>query len=165
MYTLQTYRFLYPHSTEGGMGVYWIHPDVCSSICPFVRLSVCRPGFGILKKKLLAQFIWYLAFTLMGRVSWPLYIFVFIASLSSLWWPNIWPQMGFPELFEKTIGSIHFMPGVYPYGVSFFTPIRFRVPSLIFGPLVTKYLAENGVSGTFWKNYRLNSFHTLHLPL
>ena len=50
--------------------------------------------------------------------------------------------MGFPELFEKTIGSIHFIPGIYPYGVSLLTPIHFRVPSLIFGPLVAKYLAE-----------------------
>ena len=66
------------------------------------------------------------------------------------------PKMGFPELFEKTIGSIHFIPGIYPYGVSLLTPIHFRVPSLIFGqiifgPLVAKYLAENGVSELFEK--------------
>ena len=30
--------------------------------------------------------------------------------------------MGFPELFENTIGSIHFIPGIYPYGVSLLTP-------------------------------------------
>ena len=84
-------------------------------------------------------------------VSWPFYIFVFLASFSALWWPNIWLKMGFPELFEKTIGSIHFIPGIYPYGVSLLTPIHFHVPSLIFGPLVAKCLAENGVSGTFWK--------------
>ena len=57
----------------------------------------------------------------MGWVSWPLYIFVFLASFSALWWPNIWPKMGFPELFEKTIGSIHFISGIYPYGVSLLT--------------------------------------------
>ena len=96
-------------STEGGMGVYWIHPGVCL----FVRLKTTR----------------------------------------------------FPELFEKTIGSIHFIPVIYPYGVSLLTPIHFRVPSLIFGPLVAKYLAENGVSGTFWKNYWPNSLHSWHLPL
>ena len=71
--------------------------------------------------------------------------------------------------WKITIGSIHFIPGIYPYGVSLLTPIHFRVPTLIFGPLVAKYLAkylaENGVSGTFWKNYWLNSFHTWHLPL
>ena len=66
---------------------------------------------------------------------------------------------------DKIIDSIHFIPGIYPYGVSPLTPIHFRVPSLIFSPLVAKYLAENGVSGTFWKNYWLNLFHTWHLPL
>ena len=49
---------------------------------------------------------------------------------------------------KKTIGSIHFIPGIYPYGVSLLTPIYFRVPSLIFGPLVAKYLAENGIPGS-----------------
>ena len=168
-------------------------------------------GFWNFLKKLLAQFISYLAFTLIGWVSWPIYIFMFLASFSALWWPNIWPKMGFPEifekkhwpnsfhtwhlplwgesldpyifscslpyfrpsggqifgrkwgfmeLFEKTIGSIHFIPGIYPYGVSLFTRIHFGVPSLIFGPLVAKYLAESGVSGTFRKNCWLSSFHT-----
>ena len=28
--------YVIPHSTEGGMEAYWIHPDVC----PSVRLSV-----------------------------------------------------------------------------------------------------------------------------
>ena len=100
----------------------------------------------------------------MGRVAWPLYIFVFLASFLALWWPNIWPKMGFPELFEKTVGSVHFIPGIYPYGVIFLTPIHFRVPSLIFGPLVAKYLAENGISGTFWKNYWLNSVFSWRIP-
>ena len=100
---------LYPRTTEGGMGVYWIHPDVCLS----VRLKTTR----------------------------------------------------FPELFKKTIGSIHFIPVIYHYGVSLLTPIHFRVPSLIFGPLVAKYLAENGVSRTFWTNYWPNSLHSWHLPL
>ena len=109
-------------------------------------------------KKLLAQLISYLAFTLMGWVSWPLYIFVLLASILALWWPNIWPKMRFLELFEKTIGPIHLIPGIYLYGVSLLTPIHFHVPSLIFGPLVAKYLAENGVSGTFWKNCWLNKF-------
>ena len=115
-------------------------------------------------KKLLVQFISYLVFTLVGWVSWTLFIFVFLASFLALWWPNIWLKMGFPELFEKTIGSIHFIPGIYSYGVSLLTPMYFRVPSLIFSPLVAKYLAENGVSGTFWKNYWLISFHVWHLP-
>ena len=61
-------------------------------------------------------------------------------------------------IFLKTIGSIYFIPGIYPYGVSLLTPIHFRVPSLIFGPLVAKYLAENVVSRIFFKNW----FHSLH---
>ena len=77
------------------MGVYWIHSDVCQSICP----SVCRQGFRNFLKKLLAQFISYLAFI--------------------------------------------------PYGVIPLIPIHFPVPSLIFGPLVAKYLAESGVFGIF----------------
>ena len=120
-------------------------------VCSYWETSVCRKGFRNVLKKLLAQFISYLAFTLIGWVSWPLYIFVFLASFSAIWWPNIWPKMGCPELFEKTIGSIHFIPGIYPYRVSFLTPIHFCVPCLIFRPLMAKYLAENGVSGIFWK--------------
>ena len=105
---------LYPRSTEGGMGVYWIHPDVCPYICP----SIC---------------------------------------------PSVPPSVDkVSRTFWKTIGSIHFITGIYPYGVILLTPIHFRVPSLIFGPLVAKYLAENGVSGTFLKNYWPNSFHTWH---
>ena len=68
-------------------------------------------------------------------------------------------------LKKKTIGSVHFIPGIYPFGVSFLTPIHFRVPSPIFGPLVAKYLAKNGGSGTFLKNYWRNLFHTWHLSL
>ena len=69
-------------------------------------------------------------------------IFVFPDSFSALWWPIIWPKMGYPELFEKkkTIISIHFIPGIYPYWMIPLTTIHFRVPSLIFGPLVAKYL-------------------------
>ena len=73
------------------------------SVRPSVRPSVCRKFSGTFWKKLLAQFISYLAFTLLGLfwVSWPLFIFVFLASFLALWWPNIWPKMGFPEHFEK----------------------------------------------------------------
>ena len=67
--------------------------------------------------------------------------------------PSVRPSVcrqGFRNfLKKKTIGSVHFIPGIYPYRVSLLTPIHFRLPSLIFGPLVAKYLAENGVSGTF----------------
>ena len=123
----------------------------CLSVHVSVHPSVCRQGFRNFLKKVLAQFISYLAFIPLWGESWPLYIFIYLGSLSALWWPNIWPKKGFPELFEKTNDSIHFIPGIYPNGVSFLTPIHFRVPSLIFVPLVAKNLAENGVSRIFWK--------------
>ena len=88
----------------------------------------------------------------MGWVSWPLFILVFLALFFALWWPNIWPKMGFPEFFEKPIGSIHFIPSIYPYGVSFLTPMHFCVPSPIFGPLVAKYLAPKWGFWDFLKN-------------
>ena len=69
---------------------------------------------GTFWKKQMAQFISYMAFTLMGWVSWPLYIFVLLASFSALWWSNILPKMEFPELLKKTSGSIHFIPGILP---------------------------------------------------
>ena len=125
-----------------------VRPSVCPSVRPSVRPSVDKVSVTFWKK-LLTQLIPYLAFTLMGWVSWPLFIFVFLASFLALWWPNIWPKMGFPELFENTICSIHFIPGIYTYGVRLLTPIHFRVPSLIFGPLVAKYWAENRVSDFF----------------
>ena len=53
--------------------------------------------------------------------------------------------MVFPELFEKAICSIRFIPDIYVYGLSLLTPIHLRVPGLISCPLVVKYLAENGV--------------------
>ena len=87
----------------------------------------------------------------MGWVSWPLYIFVFLASFSALWWPNIWPKMEFPEIKKKTIGSIHFIPGFYPYGMSPLTPIHFRVPSLIFGPLVAKWCLNSSGTKFSWR--------------
>ena len=70
----------------------------------------------------------------------PLFIFVFLASFLALWWPNIWPKIGFPELLKKGIGSIHFIPGIYRYGVSLLMAIHFHVPSLIFDTLSTMTL-------------------------
>ena len=71
------------------MEVYWIHPDAC----PFA----CRQGFWIKKqaKKISAQFISCLAFTLMVRVSLPLFIFVLLVSVLALGKQNIWQKWGF----------------------------------------------------------------------
>ena len=59
--------------------------------------------------------------------------------------------------FDKTIGSIHFIPGIYPCGVSILTYIHFCVPSANFGLMLAKNLAENGVSRTFRKT--IGSIH------
>ena len=147
------------------MGVYWIHPDLCPSVC----LSVCRQGFrNFLKNCWYNSFhtwhlpLWgesldpysfyigciewlidwcqYLAFTLMGWVSWRQYIFMFLASYPAFWWPNIWPKWGFGNFLKKN----YWLNSFYTrnlYGVTLFTPIHFRVPSLILGTLVAKYLA------------------------
>ena len=132
------------------MGVYWIHPDVCP--------SVCRQGFRNFLKKQLAQFISYMEFTLMEWVSWHLFIFVFLASFLASRGQISGRKWGFRHFLKKTISPIHFIPVIYPYGVSLLTPIHFRVSSLIFGPLVANYLAENGVSGTLW-NKTIDSIH------
>ena len=53
-----------------------------------------------------------------------------------LWVCSYWKtsvcRQGFRNFLKKIIGPIHFIPGIYPYGVSLLTPIHFRVPSLIF---------------------------------
>ena len=123
---------LYPRSTESGF--------TPMSVRPSVRPSVCRQGFRNFLKKLLAQFISYLAFTLMGWVSWPLDIFVFLASFSALWWPNIWPKMRFPELFEKNYWLYSFHTwhlSLWGEPLDPYTSWH-GVPSLISGPLVAK---------------------------
>ena len=113
------------------------------SVHPSVRPSVDKVSRTFWKNNWLNSF--------RAWISWSLFMFVFLASFLALWWLNIWPKMGFPDFFEKTIGPIHFIPGIYPYGVSLLTPIHFHAPGLILGPVVDKYLAENGVSRTFWK--------------
>ena len=90
---------------------------------------------------------------------------MFGPSFLALWWPKIDRKSGFPQLFAKTVGSIHFIPGIYTYGVSLWTPIDFRVRALIFGPLVAKNWPKIGVSATFRENCRLDSFHTWDLYL
>ena len=106
--------FLYPRSTEGGMGVYWIHPDVCPSICPSVPPSVDKVS-GTFWKKTIGSIHFIPSIYPYGMSLLTLYIFVFLASFLALWWPNIWPKMGFPKLFEKTIGSIQCFPEEFPY--------------------------------------------------
>ena len=100
--------------------------------------NVSRPFW----KKILTHFISYLEFTLMGRVSWPPFIFVFLAPIFAVWWPNIWPKVGLPILFKNKNCSNIVIPGIYPYAVRPLAPIHFHVPSINFGLLMAKYLAE-----------------------
>ena len=125
-------------------------------------LSVCRQGLRNLKKKKKTQKnYWFNSFHTWNVPLWggslDPYSF-YPGSVSSinlaLWWPTTWPRTGFLELFEKNIGSIHVIPDIYPCGASLMTPIHFRVASVHFSPLVAKHLSQNGVSETFWKNYR-----------
>ena len=116
------------------------------------KLSENR-GFRNFSWKLSARFISSLGFILMGQVSGPLSIFVFVPSFLALWWPKIDRKSGFPQLFAKTVGSIHFIPGIDTYGVSLWTPIDFHVRALIFGPLVAKNWPKIGVSATFCENF------------
>ena len=90
---------------------------------------------------------------------------MFVPSFLALWWPKIDRKSGFPHFLAKTVGSIHFIPGIYTYGVSLWTPIDFRVRALIFGPLVAKNWPKIGVSAIFRENCRLDSFHPWDLYL
>ena len=98
----KSYGWLKSYGVRGWM---WLrHYPFRLASCGFVhakrRPSICREGFWNYLKNLMAQFISYLAFTLMGWVSWPLSIFVLLASFSAVWWPNIWPKMGFRNFWH-----------------------------------------------------------------
>ena len=98
--------FIPPLHWRWNAGILDSPPDGCPSVRLSVHPYIYRQGFRNFLKKLLAQFISYLAFPLMGWVSWPLYIFMFLASFSALWWPNIWPKMGFRNFFKKLLAQL-----------------------------------------------------------
>ena len=76
----------------------------------------------------------------MGWVSWPLYNFVFLTSLSAPWWPNIRPKNGVSGSFGKTIGSIDFI--LY---------LAFTLMGWVFWPLfISVFLAS--FSALWWPN-------------
>ena len=113
-------------------------------------------------EKTIGSILSYLAFILTGSVSWPLYIFVFLAPFSALWWPNIWPKIWFPEFFEKTVGSINFISGIYPYGVTLYI---FVFLASFFGRLVAKYFWQFfHITQTFYTNC-CDAFNTMTLLL
>ena len=89
---------------------------------------------------------------------------MFVPSFLALWWPKIDRKSGFPQLFAKTVGSIHFIPGIYTYGVVSGTLSIFMfVPSFL--ALVAKNLPKIGVFATFRENCQLDSFHPWDLYL
>ena len=131
-----------------------------TSVCMSVHPSAHKVS-GFFFFKLLAQFIWYLAFTLVG---WPLLIFVLLAPISALWRPNILAQMGFPELCEKTIGSIHFIPGIYTLMGWVSLPLFIFGSYHQFRPPVAKYFAGNPIFGMSFDPYSfLCSYRQLQL--
>ena len=81
-------------------------------------------SFPGLFEKLFAQCISYIEFAVIRRVSWPLFIFVFLASI----WPSgsqtVWQTCGFSNFWKKTIYSVHFIPSMSRYGVSLLTSIQ-----------------------------------------
>ena len=137
-----------------GFTLTFVRPSVRPSVCPSVDLVSAT----FLQNYLLNSFhTWHLSL-------WGISLDPYRFSCSYL---HFWPsggqifakncqKSGFPQLFSKNISSIHFIPGIYPCGVSLWTPIDFRVHTLIFGPLVAKSLPQIGVSATFLKNYWLN---------
>ena len=83
--------------------------SVGPSVRPSVRPSVCRQGFRNFFKKLLAQFISYLAFTLIGWVSWPLFIHCVHSLIFGPLVAKYLAEMGFPDFFWKTIPFITYL--------------------------------------------------------
>ena len=70
-------------------------------------------------------------------------------TLDSPWHLFIWPSVGkVAESFwkKKTIWSIHLIPCIYCYGLSFLTHIDFHDFNIQFDPLVANYFPEVEVS-------------------
>ena len=64
-----------------------------------------KTGFPwLFEKKILSQFLSYLAFTLMGWVFWTLFILVLLSSILDPWRPNICSRKGFQNF------SSHYPP-------------------------------------------------------
>ena len=142
-------------------GLYWNHPDVCPSICP----SVCILGFWnffLINYWLNSFHTWHLRWwgESLDPYSFRVPSFIFGPLVAKYFAEN-----GVSGTFWKTIGTLHFIHGIYPHGTSLLTPIHFCVPSPIFGPLVAKYLAKNGVSRNILKKLLAQFFSYLTFTL
>ena len=101
----------------------------------------------------------------MGWVPWPLFIFVFLAFFSALWWPYIWPKMGFRNFSKKLLAQfISYLPCILMGWVSW--------PQYIFVFLASfstlwwpNIWLKMGFPEFKKQNYWFHSLHTWHLPL
>ena len=109
LYSLRRLPLIIPRKVEWGYTGFTL-TSVLPSVGQSVRQSVCRQGFRIfLKKKLLAQFISYLASTLNGT-SLLTAIHFRVSNVNFghlLCWSDIWPKMGFPEFLKELLA--HFI--------------------------------------------------------
>ena len=163
-----SYRFVVTHYTPAppkvergytGFTLMSVRPSVCPSVCPSVgKVSATfRENYWLNSFHPWDLYLWGKSldpcrFSCSCRIFGPLVA-------------KNWLKIGVSAIFAKTVGSIHFIPGIYTYGVSLWTPIDFRVRALIFGPLVAKNWPKIGVSATFRENCRLDSFHPWDLYL
>ena len=117
--------------------LYWIHPDV--------RLSVDTFSGTFWKNQIIAYFIWYIALSLMIRVSWPFFCLrIPIVNFGPLLAKYL-SEMGIPDL--KILALFIWYMTFSLYGVSLLTPDHFsNFPTANCGSLVAKYLPEMGFS-------------------
>ena len=145
----------------------WNRGILYSPRCLSVRPSVCRQldFWNFKKKTLLAQFISYLAFTLMGWVSWPLFIFVFLASFLPYGGQISGRKWDFRNFLKKLLAQfISYLVFTLMGWVSW--PLYIFVFLASFAALWwPNILPKMGFPESFWKNYWLNSYHTWHLLL
>ena len=88
----------------------YFHPSVHPPARPSVRMFVDDISGTFWKKKTTIGSVHFrLGIWPYGWVSRPLFIFVFLASISTIWWRNIWAKMGFPDLKNKTKLSSQFI--------------------------------------------------------
>ena len=145
--------FLYPRSTEGGKGVYWIHPDVCPSVRPSVRPSVCpsvRPSVCPSVGKVSAIFrenYWLNSFNPWDLYLWGKSLDPYRFSCSC---PHFWPSggqkltenRGFRNFRENCRLDLFHPRDLYLWGKSL-DPYRFSCSCPHFWPSGGQKLTEN----------------------
>ena len=116
-----------------------IHLSVHLSLC----LSICRQGFQNIGSMHFISGIYHYG-------------------VSPIYCPIFGRKWGFWNSFSKTISSINLIPGIYPYGLCLLlSPINFHFPTVNFGPLVAKYLDENGVRKIYQKKKKTRNCRSM----